>query len=95
MPRAIYIPNPFVYYDDVRHDIRVGLRFFGQEKIGHVRFDLARCRNYEISNTCEGFPDTIETGTASRMRNGVRERGVREGVESAEGMTADGWMGGQ
>lgn len=83
--REIYIPHPFVLYDDVRQRyIRAGSTYDSLDtRTGHVRLDLARCRNYEISSTCRGFPDMAEMRIASWMRNEhekeERAKGLRAG----------------
>lgn len=62
-------------------------------RAGHVRLDLARCRNYEISSTCRGFPDMAEMRIASWMRNEhekeERAKGLRAGGANREKESSD------
>lgn len=58
-------------------------------RTSHVRLNLARCRNYEISSTCGGFPDMAEMRMASWMKNEhekeKRVKGLRIGGSMGRG----------
>lgn len=83
--REIYMPHPFVLYDDVRQRYIRGSTYDSLDtRTGHVRLDLARCRNYEISSTCRGFPDMAEMRIASWMRNEHEKEECAKGLRAAD-----------
>lgn len=65
----IYIPHIHLSITMFVNDIFGSTYDSLDTRTGHVRLDLARCRNYEISSTCGGFPDMVEMRIASWMRH--------------------------
>lgn len=91
----IYIPHPFAsilwLYSST---IYSGRPYDSLDtRTGHVQLDLARCRNYEISSTCGGFPDMAEMRIANWMRyeheKEERAKGLRAGDANRERESSD------